>query len=245
MASESHLYFVFLVDIEDSGRRWDRAKTVLNDDMNKAVAAALERVGLDLDDVPASDRGDGMLILLPSNLSPPILLRELIRGLNDALTDLGDERTSAFRMRLRAGLHWGNVSRKGEKWTGQAIDHLHELVDSDPARKELRAAEGAHMVFVVSESIYRGVVEGRHTGVDPAAYTRFDFVTKHLEERHGWLTIPEHPPVRGAARAPADEGGRPPRAGGGATAPGRNFVNNGTSSGMVIMGDVHGGNFGK
>ncbi|MFJ9685349.1 hypothetical protein ACIRRX_06655 [Streptomyces bacillaris] len=247
VAPESHLYFVVLVDIEDSSHRPDSVQSVLNQGVYDVVTSALKRAGVDFRDELTSDRGDGMLIMLPPTLSPPTLLRELVRGLDDALSGHRRAHNDAYRMRLRVGLQTGLVARDGNRWTGTTINELHQLVGSDEVRQALKGADHANMVFVVPDSLYTGVVEGHHPGIDPAAYVPFDFVTKHRVTRRGWLTLPGSP---GTPGDPAADGrsGTPgtPRTPGGTGGAGMRFENNGTNHGTVVQGaHVHGNTFGR
>lgn len=247
VAPESHLYFVVLVDIEDSSQRPDSVQLVLHKGVYDVATSTLKRVGVNFGDELVGDRGDGMLIMLPPTLSPPVLLRELVRGLDDALSDHRRAHNDAYRMRLRVGLQTGLVARDGDRWTGTTINELHQLVSADEVRQALKAADHANMVFVVPDSLYTGVVEGHHPGIDPATYVPFDFVTKHRVTRRGWLTVP------GAPGAPDDlaAGGRsgtpgPPRTPGGTGGAGMRFENNGTNHGTVVQGaNVHGNTFGR
>ncbi|MFF4401612.1 hypothetical protein [Streptomyces sp. NPDC001480] len=200
-------HWIVLLDIEDFSLRPETTQATLHQSMHQVVAFALRRAGLDLDTCPWQDRGDGMLLLIPVGTSPTRLLRELVRGLEDALVAHSGQYNHDHRMRLRVGLNQGLVIQQGQLWTGNAINDLARLVDAGPVKQVLARAGRAHLVVVVSEDVHQKVVLGGYPGIDPAAYLPADFVTKHGEPRRGWVTVPGYPAPPGL---PADSG-EPPR----------------------------------
>ncbi|WP_202231986.1 hypothetical protein [Actinacidiphila reveromycinica] len=198
---DSHQYFIVLVDIEDYSPRPDAVQVALHDAVHEVTTFALvQRAGVTPSGHRFTDRGDGMLVLLPPTVSPTLLLREMVRGLDDALVEHNQKHAPDYRMRLRVGLHHGPVVRKGKLWTGSAVNDLARLVDADPVRKVLKAAKRAHFTLVLPEALHEATVRGRFPGIDPAAYLPFDFVTKHQEERRGWITVPGYAAPPGLAR---------------------------------------------
>ncbi|MDX3457288.1 hypothetical protein PV396_35930 [Streptomyces sp. ME02-8801-2C] len=210
-------YWIVLIDIEDFSLRPENAQATLHNELYEVVGLALGRAGLTYADCRVQDRGDGMLMLVPVDTSPVRLLRELQRGLDDALLAHRAKYNEEHRMRLRVGLNQGLVRREGKRWTGAAINDLARLVDAGPVKQVLAEARRALLVLVVSENVHTSVVLGGYPGIDPAAYLPADFVTKHGEPRRGWVTVPGYAAPPGL---PADPGEPPGRAPGGAQAPG-------------------------
>jgi hypothetical protein len=240
---DSHNYLLVMLDIEGYSLRAVSDQATLHTELYEAADLALGRAGVGPADRTVQDRGDGMLILLPATLSPTLLLRELSRGLQDALADHHGKFREELRMRLRVGLHMGTVIRQGDRWSSDAINDLARLVDAQPVKDVLKAATQAHMVVVVSPELHSSVVVGRHPGIDPAAYLPFDFVTKHREPRRGWVTVPGYPappglppvsgePPAGAGAGPGAGGGTGGRDGGaGGSAPPRPVADGGHRGG--------------
>ncbi|MEV7192129.1 hypothetical protein AB0N81_09985 [Streptomyces sp. NPDC093510] len=193
VSSDPHSYWIVLLDIEDFSLRPEVSQATLHEELYEVVEFALARAGLSLAECPVQDRGDGMLILAPMATSPIRLLRELTRGLEDALRAHQEKYNEKHRMRLRAGLNQGLVIRQGERWTGTAINDLARLVDADPVKGVLARARRAHLVLVLSEGVHSAVVLGNYPGIDQAAYLPADFVTKHGERRRCWVTVPGYP----------------------------------------------------
>ncbi|MDQ0932803.1 hypothetical protein [Streptomyces turgidiscabies] len=217
VSPDPYSYWIVLLDIEDFSLRPENAQAHLHEELYDVVEFALGRAGLGFADCPVQDRGDGMLILVPVDTSPTRLLRELRRGLDDALSAHRAKYNEDHRMRLRVGLNQGLVIRRGERWTGTAINDLARLVDAGPVKRVLAEARRAPLVVVVSENVHTSVVLGGYPGIDPAAYLPADFVTKHGEARRGWVTVPGYAAPPGL---PVNPGEPPGRAAGGAQATG-------------------------
>ncbi|MFI9154878.1 hypothetical protein [Streptomyces sp. NPDC053367] len=217
VAPDPQSHWIVLLDIEDFSLRPETAQATLHEELYHVVEFALGRAGLDFAACAVQDRGDGMLLLVPIGTSPTRLLRELMRGLEDALVEHRGKYNDEHRMRLRVGLHQGLVIRRGERWTGNAVNDLARLVDAGPVKQVLARAGRAHLVLVVSDEIHRSVVRGRYPGIDPAAYLPADFVTKHGEPRRGWVTVPGYPAPPGL---PAEPGEPPSGRGAPGEAPG-------------------------
>ncbi len=183
-------YSIILVDIEGFSPRPTAVQATLQTQLYDVVRFALERAHVGQGDYLSQDRGDGVLLLLPPVTSPTLLLREFVRGLQDALVEHNAAYQEGHRMRLRVGLHQGPVTQQGQSWASTAINDLARLVDADPVKGTLAEARRAHLVVVVSEEIYGAVVLGGYAGIDSAAYLPADFVTKHGEKRRGWVTVP-------------------------------------------------------
>lgn len=200
-------HWILLLDIEDFSLRAESTQATLHEGLYEVVEFAFRRTGLDLASCLVQDRGDGMLILVPPDTRPTLLLRELVRGLEDALIHHHGTYNHDHRMRLRLGFEQGLVHRRGDRWTSGAVNDLARLVDARPVKEVLARAGRAHLVVVVSEEFHRKVVLGRYPGIDPSAYLPADFVTKHGEPRRGWVTVPGYPAPPGL---PADSGEPPP-----------------------------------
>lgn len=207
VSPDPHHRLIVLVDIEGFSLRPESTQVALHDAVHEVTTFALdERAGVSSSGYEVADRGDGLLVLLQPTVSSTLLLREMVRGLDDSLIEYNRKHTPEYRMRLRVGLHSGGVVQNGQLWTGSAINDLTRLVDAAPVKDVLKAARRARLALVLTEAMYGDAVRGRFPGIDPAAYLPFDFITKHQEERRGWVMVPGYaaPPglVRGTAAEP-------------------------------------------
>ncbi|WP_055713152.1 hypothetical protein [Streptomyces torulosus] len=187
-------HWIVLLDIENFSLRHGTVQARLHEELYHVVEFALTRARVDPDRCRVKDRGDGILILIPeSDTAPARLLWELMRGLEDALVAHQEKYADNYRMRLRVGLNQGLVASDSGYWAGTAINDLARLVDAAPVRQVLTQASRAHLVLVVSDNIYRSVVQGGYPGIEPAAYVPTEFVTKHGQTLRGWVTVPGYP----------------------------------------------------
>ncbi|MDF9814788.1 hypothetical protein [Streptomyces sp. SPB162] len=249
MTSEALHYWILVLDLESFSTRSDPIQRSMRDAMYKVVESAFAQAGIDRAVVVAEDRGDGILMLVPPTISPVRLAGPLVRALDDGLREMAQVFSSAHSLRMRLALHQGLAAKDRHGWSGDAVNMACRLVDAQPLRDVLDAAESAHLAFIVSGQVYDGVVRHAHRGIDPAAYLPLQFTTKHGEVVEGWITVPGFsappglPPRPQAAAEPksaplspsAAAGGIEPDAGDGARA------RDGAVGGSAIqVGVVHG-----
>jgi hypothetical protein len=79
---------------------------------------------------------------------------------------------------------------------GDAVAHLHRLVEAPPL-KRLLAASGSEVAFIVSDYFYDTVIRRHPTLMDPAGFERVTIDTSHATAV-GWveLTRSASPAVR-------------------------------------------------
>ncbi|MER7689753.1 hypothetical protein [Streptomyces sp. NPDC097610] len=185
--------WIVLLDIENFGMRDDAVQAMLRREMYQVAEFALTRAGVDLGQCLMEDRGDGVLILIPSATPPTRLLQEFTWGLENDLVAHQERYNDNYRMRLRVGLNHGPVVLDSRGRTGTDIADLARLVDAEPVRQVFARASRAHLVLVVSDNVYRSMVRGGDRGIDLAAFGPTDFVTKHGQTLRGWVTVPGYP----------------------------------------------------
>jgi class 3 adenylate cyclase len=190
MTSEALHYWILVLDMESFSTRSDPIQRSLRDAMYEVVESAFAQAGIDRGKVVTEDRGDGILILVPPTISPVRLAGPLIRALDDGLREKAQVFSAAHSLRMRLALHQGLAVRDRHGWSGDAVNTACRLVDAQPLRDALRAADSAHLAFIVSDQVYDGVVRHAHRGIDPAAYLPLRFTTKHGEVMKSWITVP-------------------------------------------------------
>lgn len=220
MTGEATHCWIMVLDIENFSTRPDPVQRSLRGTMYEVLEAALTRAGVELEDIAFEDRGDGVLMIVSGAVAPVALVGPFVRELDEELVRCARMFSRAYAMRFRLALHQGLVTPDPQGWSGDAVNMACRLVDADPLREVLSAAESSRMAFVVSDEIYRGLVRHAHRGIDPAAYLRMPFAAKHGLTIESWVTVPglPAPPVpavggpkagtRGGARSAQ---GAPPR----------------------------------
>ncbi|MFB7678436.1 hypothetical protein ACFC26_44295 [Kitasatospora purpeofusca] len=214
MALAAVHHWIVVLDIEDFSSRPDPIQGSLRRAMYEVLHEALEQAGVPAEAVTTEDRGDGILILVGAGVPPVLLAGQLLRALDDGLREKAAFFSAAHAMRFRVALHQGVVGRDAEGWSGDAVNRAFRLVDAQPLRVVLAAAERARLVFVVSDEVYQGVIRHDHRTIDPAAYLPVDFEAKHGLALRGWITVPGYPSPPGLD-APFEEPVTAARAGAG------------------------------
>ncbi|MEU4828533.1 hypothetical protein AB0H37_42350 [Actinomadura sp. NPDC023710] len=135
----------------------------------------------------AEDRGDGALILLPSDTAPtdvmdPLAhhLTALLRRSNRLANDLG-------RLRLRMAVHAGDVEHDDHGVLGAALTHLFRLLEAPAFKQRLQQVPDADLAMLVSQELYQHAAA---TGlINRAAYRPIN--VRHKETRTcGYLWLP-------------------------------------------------------
>ncbi|MFG2099894.1 hypothetical protein ACGFJ5_04765 [Micromonospora echinaurantiaca] len=237
-------HFILVVDIEGFGRRVVPVQQSLRKAMYEVVRTAFEDVHLDWDTVIRLDRGDGILMLVPTTANSVVLAGAFVRALDDALREKARIYTAEHQLRMRVALHQGNCQQDADGWVGEAINTTSRLVDAPQLRAVLAAATRSPMALIVSDEIYRGVVRHGFRQIEPASFGPVLIEAKELRER-AWIHVPGHPYPPGidpAGPAPQDPAPQPRPTGqvsGRSQAGGERFVFHGN---VNVEGDQVGGN---
>lgn len=175
---------ILVVDIAGFGRWHDPAQIKARQVVRDAVRTGLRAAGVRWSDLAVQDRGDGMMVLVPATVSKLDLLDPAIPRLVAVLRRHNVTVPPGLRVRVRLGLHAGEVHRDPDGWVGSELNTACRLTDSAPVRERL----GDHaVVLVVSEVIHQGVVRHGYRRVDPGAYHRVEVASKELLTR-AWVT---------------------------------------------------------
>ncbi|MFD8279552.1 hypothetical protein ACFV47_10180 [Streptomyces solisilvae] len=177
--------------------------------MYRVLGGAMERAGLAVTDTVSEDRGDGVLMLIRSSVSPVVIAGPFVRELDEGLGEYAQEVNEDHTVRLRMALHQGMATDDEHGWSGNAVNTTCRIVDAQPLRDVLASAPSARMAFAVSDEVHRAVIRHGHRGIDAAAYLPFDLTTKHGETISTWITVPGYPAPPGlpapAAGPPCDQ----------------------------------------
>lgn len=180
---------IVVVDIANFGR-WTnqnqlRARAVLN----KTVRAAFHEAGIGWSRLVVEDRGDGMIVLIPADVSKVNLLDPVIPSLATAIRRHNNVISTADRIRLRVSVHAGEIHRDRCGWAGADLNLPCRLVNAEPVYQQLRDSPEADLILVVSDLILHSVVRHGYRRIDPASYTPTQVITKEVNTR-AWLHVP-------------------------------------------------------
>ncbi|MEX3107698.1 MULTISPECIES: hypothetical protein [unclassified Streptomyces] len=210
MSGEVKQHWIIALDIENFSPRLDPVQRRVRAAMYNALGGAKIGAGLAAADIVSEDRGDGVLMLIRSSVSPVVIAGPFVRELDESLGEYAKEANAEHAIRLRVVLHQGLAADDEHGWSGDAVNTTCRIVDAQPLRDVLAAAPSARMVFAVSDEVHHSVIRHGHRGIDPAAYLPFDLTTKHGETIRAWATVPGYPAPPGLPEPPRDQ--KPPSA---------------------------------
>ncbi|MBC6456716.1 hypothetical protein [Actinomadura sp. HBU206391] len=190
------LFAVDIVSFTDR-RRDDEIQRYIRKAMYRAIRNSFDRAGVGWHEWFRQDRGDGVLVVVPSAVSAMLFLDPLIDLLRAELRFHNKMSSEPAQIRLRVALHAGSVFFDGNGVVGHALTRLFTLLDAPAFKAEFRDT-AAEIGLVTSEHLYDDVI--RHTSglVDPADYRPIEVAEDEFVTR-GYVHIPPGP----AGRAPS------------------------------------------
>jgi class 3 adenylate cyclase len=184
----AHRSFV-VVDVEKFASRSDDDQRWLRKQMYDVVETAADAAGIPWDRCDRQDQGDCIVALIPSEVSKDDIADGFVARLDAGLARYARRSTEDVRMRMRLGLHAGEVVRDEHGWVGRALNTACRLVDLPESRATLAAARGSHLVVVVSDLWFSTVVSRDPGLVDHTLYRRVPFRVKEIDE-WAWIHVP-------------------------------------------------------
>ena len=192
-ASRSHRAVhrtVLAVDVERFGAhdRTNPDRLVVRSGLYRSLRTALQRVGIKLADCHHEDRGDGVLVLIPSDVTKSVLIERLPHELAAVLRKHNEAHGAPEQIRLRMSIHAGEIHHDAHGVVGDAVNHTYRLLDS-PALKAALAKSTGVLALITSDWFFMEVV--RHsTDGNAAAYQRIRVVEKETDTA-AWIYLPD------------------------------------------------------
>jgi class 3 adenylate cyclase len=136
----------------------------------KVIKQAFSRSGIDWNAYTVEDRGDGVFILVPSDVPKIRLVTTMLDRLGTGLSRYNTTCTNQARIRLRMALHAGEVYFDNHGVVGRAVNHTFRMVD-EPLFKASHANSSGLLSLVVSEWFYDEVIR-HYPSAQPSSYSR-------------------------------------------------------------------------
>jgi class 3 adenylate cyclase len=168
---------IVAVDVEGFGNksRTNRNQVAIRDGLYRAMRTAFERAGILWSGRDHEDRGDGMLILVNSEVPKSLFAESLPPALAGALREHNSAHPDLERIRLRMALHAGEVNFDKHGVTAASINLTFRLLESGPVKEAL--AESSSVLAVITSSWFFDEVV-RHSAADTASYRRVPVTVK-------------------------------------------------------------------
>jgi NACHT domain len=181
---------IVAVDVEGFGdqRRSNRNQLAVRDGLYRAMCEAFRDAGIPWVDRDREDRGDGMFILVGSEVPKSLFVESLPSALVSALRRHNDAHRDLERFRLRLALHAGEVNYDEHGATAASINLTFRLLESGPVKAALASSAGV-LAVITSSWFFEEVV--RHSGANAAAYHPVSVAVKETATT-GWVYLPDY-----------------------------------------------------
>jgi hypothetical protein len=171
----------------------DRSRTnadlvAVRDGMYGALERAFTRSGVDWQTCYRADRGDGVLIVVPPDVTSDLLVTTVPGELASALQDHNAEHGPHARIQLRMAVHAREVHRDKHGLTSMAINLTSRLLDAEALKRALAGAPGV-LAVIASQSFYEEVIQHTVTS-HPGTYQRVRVCVKETTAT-GWIRLPD------------------------------------------------------
>src|SRR5262249_9581709 len=143
------------LDVQGSASRTNPEKLVMRQILYVALGEAARFADLEYSTWHREDRGDGVLAIVPAGVPKSRILGPWVEGLHRALRAGNQPASGAAPVRLRAGIHAGEVHRDSYGVVGADVDIACRLADADIAKRILATTPAAQLIVVVSDTVYQ------------------------------------------------------------------------------------------
>jgi hypothetical protein len=176
------------VDVKGYGRRDDRQRRAVQDDLLAMLDEAAALAGLSRSSWERHPGGDGELAILPASESDLRVVDDFVRELRTALEHHNHDLLPEARLRLRMAIHYGVVDPSSNGYTGGGVTDVSRMLDSDQLRAALDDDE-AYLAVMISGRLFAETIAQRHTSLKEADFRRVRIRNKEYAE-HAWLYVP-------------------------------------------------------
>ncbi|GAB1817682.1 CATRA conflict system CASPASE/TPR repeat-associated protein [Herbidospora sp. RD11066] len=166
----------FSVDIVSYSSRGAPEQVILQERLASMLGTVLGDLGLTLQQTEHDGTGDGVNVFLPADIQLHLVFPRLLASWRDRLSEDNGGHGDRMRLRMAVGIGPTGVSALG--FAGKTIVDIHRLVDSDVLREAAKNHQAADLVVLVTDQVHGYVVGEGYPGLDPAAFSRVEAVTK-------------------------------------------------------------------
>jgi hypothetical protein len=180
---------ILVVDVEGFGdqRRSNPHQLTVRRGLYRALERACARAGIPWSDCYREDRGDGLFLLAPPDVSKSAFVTSLPHELVTALREHNSTHSERAQMRLRMALHAGEIHNDEQGVAGASLNLAFRLVEADVLKSELAASAGV-LAVMTSQWFFDEVVWHSAAG-DPDAYRHVQVTNKETTVS-AWIHVP-------------------------------------------------------
>jgi O-acetyl-ADP-ribose deacetylase (regulator of RNase III) len=174
----------FVVDVMGFGQRSAPDQEAVQHRLPTVARRVLSDAGVDFDSVSHQWTGDGLSVILPTDVDPTRVLADLVLSTRRHLIE--DNRLYHDRIRLRMAVGVGLVGVAATGFAGSMIIDINRLVDSEPLRAAARDHPESDLVLLVSDHVHAYVVRPGYLQPPIGEFRRVDVTVKEFHEP-AWL----------------------------------------------------------
>ncbi len=175
----------------------------------RTLVTAFGGAGVRWEDCYHEDRGDGVMVLVPTK-HKSVLASRLPGLVATALAQHNRDHDQQTQIRLRMVLHAGEIQADEHGVTGNALILAFRLLDAEPLKRALDGSSG-FLAMITSEWFYDEVIVNT-PACAPATYRRVFVSVKNTQE-FAWICRPDDPyPPRQDSEQSAAPNSVPPSA---------------------------------
>jgi hypothetical protein len=164
--------------------------------LTRVLAHALKRARVPRVFLQRQPQGDGQLLVLPSGLDEVRALPQLILGLRDGLFRTNFSPGPFGRLRMRAAICQGSLSRSPNGYVGDCVVLASRMVDSGQLRQALEDTQESDLALAITPELYRDVIGQRVPGLPLAEFKLTELTKKDKEfASTAWLYVPKSAPA--------------------------------------------------
>lgn len=181
---------ILALDVEGSTRpeRRDRDRLEMRAVLYRLLGQALSRAGIQRGDYQRTDQGDGVLVLLNSEVPKTRVLPWMILRLAAGLERHNQTAPAPRQLRLRVVVHAGEVASDAHGYVGKDLNLAFRLLDSESLRSQL-AGTRTSLVLLISNLIYNDIVEQGYGDIAPDAFQPIHVLGKNVDAQ-AWVYLP-------------------------------------------------------
>ncbi|GAA3510398.1 hypothetical protein [Actinomadura keratinilytica] len=166
----------------------------------EALDTAADQVGLDRDAWCRQEGGDSELAVLPADVDEAVVVADFTRELAISLRRQNRSRRHECRLRVRMAMHCGVLLEGANGYAARAPVEACRLRDSAELRKALASRANADLALIVSDVLFRDIVEPGYRGLQPDRFQQVSVCEKEYRGV-GYILLPEQAaPVAGTDR---------------------------------------------
>lgn len=189
---------VIMIDVASFSARDNRTQLLIRDQIYRMLGRAFLESGTNWTNWIREDRGDGVLIIVPPDVSKAKLLGPFPSGLATLLREHAQRQENAA-FSLRIVIHAGDIVQDDHGHSGPAINLAARLLNA-PVLRTVLASTSEPLVLAASDTIYDNIVRHGYDNIDPTSYQHARVNVKGTRASL-WIHVPAaRPPLRGIPR---------------------------------------------